>query len=148
MVALNFKARFVIPIELGDKRQTIRAWRKRPPPRVGQALQLYTGPRMKPRKIGEATITDTALVILCFHWQGGPGRVEMIRGEEGEILEAAADLDEFARLDGFADWSDMRAFWAETHDIIDSAWAGRLIRWGDTFRGGVALQPHPAGENP
>lgn len=46
MVAYSFRARFVVPIEAGTKRQTIRAPRKRHA-KPGEEMQLYTGMRTR-----------------------------------------------------------------------------------------------------
>ena len=43
-------------------------------------------------------------------------------------------LDEFARADGFANWPDMRAFWAAEHPDV-TVFDGVLIRWGASFYG-------------
>lgn len=148
MVAYSFKPRFVLPIELGDKRQTIRAPGKKRHARAGETLQLYTGPRMRPRKIGEATCQDAQEILLAFG--DATKRPFVVIGEIGKaggemIIEPAA-LDAFAVADGFADWQALADFWAETHAPLPAEWSGIIIRWGDTFRGGLALNPSTAGD--
>lgn len=147
MVAYSFKPRFVLPIELGDKRQTIRGVGKKRHARAGDTLQLYTGPRMKPRKIGEATCESSGPITLAFG--DATKRPFVVFGDPqtagpGEILITPAELDAFAVLDGFADWQALADFWAETHAPLPAEWTGVIVRWGDTFRGGLALNP-PAG---
>lgn len=140
MVAYSFKPRFVLPIELGEKRQTIRAPGKKRHARAGETLQLYTGPRMKPRKIGEATCQVVATIDFDFE----AGKV-VIGQPVANIITGDAALDHFARLDGFADWQALVDFWAETHDVRQR-WSGLLIQWGQTFRGGLGLNPSTAGD--
>mgnify|MGYP007071569228 CR=1 FL=1 len=147
MVAYSFKPRFVLPIELGEKRQTIRGVGKKRHARSGDTLQLYTGPRMKPRKIGEATCESSSPITLAFG--DATKRPFVVFGDPqtagpGEILITPAELDEFAVLDGFADWQALADFWAETHAPLPAEWTGIIVRWGETFRGGLALNP-PAG---
>ena len=149
MVAYTFKPRFVIPIELGEKRHTIRAVGKKRHARPGDTLQLMTGPRMRPRKIGEATCVDVRPITLAFG--DATKRPFVCFGDPsdagpGDILITPAELDDFARADGFADWQALADFWAETHAPLPAEWTGIIITWGDTFRGGVGLNPHPAGE--
>ena len=38
-----------------------------------------------------------------------------------------AELDAFARRDGFEDWPEMREFWRENHKA--EVFSGVLIRW-------------------
>lgn len=137
MVMFNFKSRFVMPIELGTKTQTIRSPRRRDA-RPGDALQLYTGPRFQPRKIGEARCTAAGAITLNLNtgqvfitWGAGSA----LRGVS--IFRHGSDLDAFAVRDGFEDWDDLRQFWRETHDA-ERQFQGRIAVWDDTFRGGVS----------
>lgn len=122
MVAYSFKPRFIEPIASGAKRQTIRADRKRHA-RPGEELQLYTGMRTRHcRLIGRARCWEVDTVRLLL----SADRVE----QGGHTYFAApGELDWFARTDGFADWSELRAFWAENHPRADP-FSGVLIRWG------------------
>lgn len=135
----GFKARFVLPIELGTKQQTIRkprAGRSRHAQR-GDLLQLSTGDRFHPHRIGLARCLFAGFVRLD------------LRNDEAHVdgfvdtahLYGAKDLDAFAVVDGFEDWADLRAFWAETHDGPD-IFEGVRIFWGSTFAG--PLDPPPA----
>lgn len=131
MVAYSFKKRFAPPILLGltpgpltegMKRQTIRNDRKRHA-RPTEELQLYTGMRTSScLLLGKPICTAVAPVRLIL---GHVGLVE-IDGEPG--VADAKGLDLFARFDGFRDWADLRAFWAEAHEgVVD--FVGVLIRW-------------------
>lgn len=121
MVAYSFKREFVDPILAGTKVQTIRADRKRHA-RPGEALQLYTAMRTKHcYKIGDAK---------CSSIQ--PIRIEvenaMICGASGNCLTTIAELDDFARRDGFTDWIRMRLFWQQNHPGTP-IFTGVLIHW-------------------
>lgn len=121
MVAYSFKGRFAEPIVAGTKRQTIRAPRRRHA-RPGEALQLYAAMRTKHcRLIANAKCLDVIDVELdLVAGEVHAGGVIVVNRESG--------ADEFARLDGFADWSDLRAFWAKEHPGVDR-FQGVLIRW-------------------
>lgn len=122
MVAYSFKARFVEPIKLGTKRQTIRRVRK-PPSRhalPGNPITCLTGPRFKPVTFHRATCKESRPVILDF-----------VKNEVttwGSVIHGAAILDNFAEHDGFADWAELCAFWKEEHDGI-KRFVGVLIEW-------------------
>ncbi|WP_306131094.1 hypothetical protein [Roseovarius sp. MMSF_3350] len=124
MVAYNFQPIFAKPVEIGRKRQTIRAHRKdgRHAKR-GDALQLYTGMRTKAcRKLRDATCTATI-----------PVRIEAQRLTVGNTdlraIGIAGDemlMDIFAQADGFIDWQDMRDWFQKTHGL---PFSGVLIKW-------------------
>lgn len=116
MVAYSFQPRFVAPILLGIKQQTIRGDRKRHA-RPGDQLQLFTGMRTRQcRRIGTATcsMVERVHLDLVNHLVtvGDFYRVER------------TELDEWARKDGFRDWIAMRAFWSP-----QDGFEGWLIRW-------------------
>lgn len=115
MPALNFQARFAALIESGQKRQTIRATRKRPIVR-GDVLYLYTGQRSKhSRLLGVASCLSA----------------EEISIEENSCwLDHALNSEEcqaLATADGFESWAHMVDWFRETHGL---PFAGQLIRWG------------------
>lgn len=127
MVAYSFQSRFRPKIEARLKRHTLRNDRKRHA-RVGEALQLYTGMRTRQcKKIGDATCTAVLRIRLDFEYR----RVEFL--ESGHAITTPDDTDAFAVGDGFDDWKDMRAFWAEQHPEITKAWEGVMIQWGETL---------------
>lgn len=145
MADYSFKPRFILPIELGTKQQTIRRYRPRwaaalvvddrlkGHAKVGGPVGLKTGSRFKPRFIGHAVAQLVDHVRLDFRLDK-----RWLFGHMGwDTAEKVGDLDRFAVLDGFADWADMREFWREEHDGAVE-FAGARIFWGDTFRGGVS----------
>ncbi|MBR0687326.1 hypothetical protein JQ594_15450 [Bradyrhizobium manausense] len=135
MVAYSFKGRFVDPIRVGlsrislsydrhPKRQTIRAVGKRRHARPGETLQLYCGMR-SPQcfKIGEARCTAVRPILIYVQ----ADHVE-IKGERH--LRSLSELDAFAQSDGFANWSEMKAFWLEEHRGKRlGPFVGILIQW-------------------
>ncbi len=133
MVAFNFKARFVPPIEAKTKTQTIRAMRKdgrMPDP--GDTLQLYTGLRTKKtRLIG----TAKALVVCPISIDWTHSWVDIAEGRQTRRLDcwATIELDTFARADGFPDWAAFWDFFTQTHRQEDEPFRGFLTKWGDTF---------------
>lgn len=133
MVAYSFKPSFVAEIIAKRKRQTIRLPRKRHA-RPGEALQLFTGPRMKPVRVGAATCRAVLDVRLDFSAE----RVEL---SNAIVIEGDAALNDFALRDGFspragleiAPWEYMARWWAMTHRN-KPIFAGVLIDWDDTFQ--------------
>jgi hypothetical protein len=140
MVAYSFKKQFIDPILVGlgvqvhhepggahvyhPKRQTIRAIGKRRHARPGETIQLYTAMRTKQcRKLGEARCVSVEPISVWIE----PGRVAV----EGHEAIDGIGLDDFARLDGFASWSDMATFWMNEHGQIVRAgpFVGVLIKW-------------------
>lgn len=118
MVAYNFQGRFADAVARGDKSQTIRAPGKRRHARKGDRLQLYTGMRTKAcRKLREAVCFDVCPITI-FEDRGvlfGPHEISF-----------GPDLDNFARLDGFASWAEMRDWFAQVHGL---PFSGVMIRW-------------------
>jgi hypothetical protein len=141
MPAYNFKHRFVPQIIAGlepgpwvpgMKRHTIRTPRKRQT-RVGETIQLQTGPRFTPHRIGSARIVAVIPIDVGFLgdefvvgriFQQHDGRCHELEENWSALVAAplipvaeyiavvtGAELDAFARADGFADAADMRAFW-------------------------------------
>lgn len=132
MVMFSFKPQFVLPIELGIKRQTIRRLRKRNA-RPGDGLQLYTGPRMRPRKVGDADCIDAGPIHISLREDHVDANLSV---GGGLCAMTESELDDFAKADGFEDWDGLKAFWRTTHGLDD--FHGWLTQWGDTFRGGVS----------
>lgn len=137
MVAYSFKPSFVPLIEAGIKQQTIRLDRKRHA-RPGESLQLFTGPRMQPRRIGGALCQAVRQARLDF----AGDRVQL--DDAIEIL-GDTELNAFATRDGFGDsragippWEFMARWWAMTHPD-QPVFSGVLIDWGATFAPPAAL---------
>jgi hypothetical protein len=102
-VVFNFKKEFADRVALGVKTQTVRPHRKDGRlPRIGEAVNLYTGLRTKATRL-----LASGVVYECLGVQIDPARgVLKING-----IGLAPDVaDEFARRDGFsgalvmADW--------------------------------------------
>lgn len=114
MPIIGFQQRFADLVEHGQKRQTIRKYRKHNP-KTGDILYLYTGLRTKrARKIGERVCTRTANFEITA---SGKLKLDRIR-----ILNTA----EFAIADGFESKTDMVRWFEETHGL---PFAGILIEW-------------------
>lgn len=136
MVAYSFKERFEQPIKEGlefiplaqtAKRHTIRAERRRHA-RPGELVQLYVGMRTRHcRLIGVAVCTWVAPIYLRLLPAGQGGKVEVIRPDADYVGTNAAELNMFARADGFQHWPDLLAFWAKEHP--GHGFAGVLINW-------------------
>jgi hypothetical protein len=151
MVAYSFKERFVEPIQVGlgilpvtpkliddpkhgyaivpavpPKLQTIRAVGRRRHVRPGEVIQLYYGMRTKQcRSIGVGRCTSVLPIKIEFvKAPPEPGSVIYIAGRP---QVRGGDLDDFARRDGFADWSDMKDFWRKEHGA--QPFCGLLIEW-------------------
>jgi len=134
VVAYSFKHRFVTRIRIGldgsnapyttPKRQTIRAPRKRHA-REGEEVQLYHAMRTKQCfLIGRGTCVDVTPITLRFY----SDRKEDSVACSATGLLTRSHLDQFAKLDGFIDWEELRQFWREEHPGVDK-FEGFLIRW-------------------
>jgi len=116
MPSLNFKLKFVRAIELGLKRQTIRAQRKDGrDPKKGDLLYLYSGLRTKAVRSLGARVCYSAEPIeiwgsILVHYRG----IYLIP-EEREAL---------AHADGFSTWAEMFDFFEGRLPFC-----GLLIRW-------------------
>ena len=118
MVALNFSGRFCDAVASGAKRQSIRVDRHHRMI-VGRPLQLYTG--MRTKSVRKLTPTDPIITerVYCavrpdYLTLGGPGYPKI-------------DQDAFARLDGFADYIEMVAWFQATYK--QPTFIGHCIRW-------------------
>lgn len=107
------------------KRQTIRAIGRRRHARPGENLQLYTAMRTKQcEKIGEATCISVNTIELQFiAW----GSAVINGGKDAGDCFYDDRLNDFARLDGFSDWEEMKAFWRDEHG--HDKFNGILIQW-------------------
>lgn len=128
MVAYSFKPGFIPAIVSGEKRQTIRLPRKRHA-RALEDLQFFTGPRMKPVRIGGAVCIGVRDVRLDFD------KHEIVL-DDAITLNCPADLEAFAIRDGFgggtSPWNMMRRWWRLTHPD-HPVFTGVLIDWDQTF---------------
>jgi hypothetical protein len=133
MVALNFMKRFASDVERGIKLRTFRLDGKRRPPRAGETLQLYTGMRTKScRLLATAPCTYVQPCILRVGRKQAWG-VSLCRDTAGggravERIDSFHALDDFAKLDGFRNWSELVAFFAPRADGAGQV-KGQLIHW-------------------
>jgi len=117
MGALNFQAQFAPLVESGEKRQTIRAYRKDGrDPKPGDTLYLYTGMRTKAcRKLGEVECAEVENIAFDYDDL-----------EVGNRTLWSHEAQTLAESDGFETWPDMVAWFAKTHGL---PFEGLLIRW-------------------
>ena len=120
MVAINFSPKFAEAVETGHKTQTIRQSARA---KAGQALQLYTGQRTKAcRKLADAVCVDCTYVGLT------KDRVTL-----GDASRFPGDMDDFARADGFRDYSEMWAWFSARYET--NSFTGFIIRWKPVTNG-------------
>ncbi len=138
MVTYTFPRRFSAAILTGELRQTIRPPRKRHA-RPGDTLHLFVDLRTKASKlIGTAPCTSIEPVTLYF--AAGSVLLSPMDDEAVRTLITRQDTDEFARLSGFADWADMRWWWASVYPDSRMRWSGVVIRWGELTLPPVSAQ--------
>ena len=121
MPSLNFKAEFAEAVELGKKRQTIRAKRKRAIS-AGDMLYFFTAMRTKScRRLGQAICKAVYSVMI----RGGQ---DLYIGYGPDCLRwvpwPAAEL--IAIHDGFRDYPDMAGWFSDVHGL---PFEGDLILW-------------------
>jgi hypothetical protein len=127
MPSLNFKHQFADQIISGQKRQTIRANRKRPW-QVGDTLHLFTGLR------GAGTATRLGRVILYSVQQiridarQREVHLETIISNGNRHLACLADDEarKLAQADGFASLDDFFRFFMEEPG---GGLGGHLLKW-------------------
>ena len=110
MVAYNFKEQFALMVASGQKRQTIRALRKRHV-MPGEAIQLYTGSR----KLVDSDPICTDVIDISIDDNG------VYQPYQGRM-----DHDQIAMDDGFSDFAEMKAFFQEAYGL---PFLGVLIKW-------------------
>lgn len=121
MAILNFKKRFATFVELGIKRQTIRA-RRRYPIREGEDLFLYTALRTKSAKLlREASCTYVRDISIDLDIDGRP---EIVIAGQGPL--SSEEKYDLALRDGFTNAGEMLIFFRDTHGL---PFEGQLIKW-------------------
>ncbi len=137
MVGYSFQTSFLAPIATKAKRQTIRLPRKRHA-RPGEALQFFTGPRMRPRRVGAAVCLNVHEVRLDF--AANVVSLDDAITIEGEDLVAVAIRDGFAPPERIKlnAWEYMGRWWKLTHPD-QPVFRGVLIDWNDTFTPAVEV---------
>ncbi len=133
MPALNFQKQFAAAVESGEKRQTIRAFRKDGRnPKPGDTLYLYTGMRTKQcRKLGEVICSDARELWIARATTefDCPYLLWLGRGEHQTMCsELMGQAEEMAKADGFSDWNEMVDWFDKTHGL---PFEGLLIKWGE-----------------
>jgi hypothetical protein len=125
MPALSFKARFADDVESGAKRQTIRAWRKRPF-RVGDRVYLYTGMRTKAcRKLGESDCLQArSIELYCYRTDRyASGWFQSVAIDKDLLREV--EIVQLAQADGFDTPREFFAFFLPDGGLF----RGQLIEW-------------------
>ncbi len=122
MPALNFQAQFAPLVESGEKRQTIRSYRKDGrDPKQGDTLYLYTGMRTKAcRKLGEVRCNKVYEIVLNERYRD-PSIGTLMSG-----CGFPCTIDRLAKLDGFRNAAAMFDWFEDTHGL---PFEGLLIRW-------------------
>ena len=116
MVAINFSSRFAPLVETGTKLQTIRRTARC---KVGDRLQIYTGQRTAGcRKLIDPDPVCTFVGYVAFR----PDGITV-----GNVNSHPRNIDEFARADGFRDYTDMHAWFTETYGT--PYFIGSIIKW-------------------
>ncbi len=128
MPLIGFQKQFVALVESGEKRQTIRAYRKDGrEPKSGERLYLYTGLRTKQcRKLGEAV----CLNARRFEITGEASGIFWLIEDDGGDMEVMTtdECHDLASADGFATHYEMTDWFKKTHGL---PFEGVLIRWGE-----------------
>lgn len=123
MPAYNFMQQFALLVEMGQKRQTIRAQGKRRHACPGECLQLYTGQRTKAcRKLvkPDPVCSSVQRVDLVWGCSGSQRDIQIY------VDGTCVDSDIFATADGFENVDQFKDFFLNTHGI---PFEGVLIKW-------------------
>ncbi len=127
----NFKDRFAPFILDGRKRHTIRATRK-VPDRVGNIAHCYTGLRTKSvRFLGRWPIVKIEPIEIlpdCPCQQTHCQKAVRVLIAEQEL--SADEREKLARLDGFENFTEMKAFWKGRLPF-----KGEIIHWNPVAEG-------------
>lgn len=134
MVAYSFKAQFIDPIEMLEKRQTVRAFRKRHA-RPGEPIQLYAAMRTRHcRKILTPDPICIAVREIAIRIDEAHPQIIASISIDGVNLIPAA-IEDFACKDGFDDQTyaagfsrkRMGEFWLNNHG--NGQFSGVVIQW-------------------
>lgn len=128
MPAINFMEKFVVPIQLGEKKHTIRVERKSPF-KTGDTLFLYTGQRTSHcERIAVfpcRKVRPIQIYVGPEYYQGG-----IIFLNDRWIPNPDVGQD-FARNDGFDSFQEMYQFFSR-YDEETRMNKLRLIQWAET----------------
>ncbi len=135
---MGFEARFAPMVEDGSKRQSFRAWRRRPF-RVGDTLQLRKGPRTAPELIGTATVEEVLAFRVWLPYQEREGQLlladeptDLSMGDTQRYVQTFDQLEAIAQADGF-DHVCMFFSYLERVALTE----GQLVKWGDLTHAGA-----------
>ena len=116
MPALNFKRPFAADVKSGKKRQTIRAWRKRPF-RIGDTLYLYVDQRSPERRLLGVSVCRMAISFSILE-------LGTLWLDDCDVLPDAAEA--IAQNDGFGSAAEMVEWFRSEHGL---PFDGQLIMW-------------------
>lgn len=122
MPTLNFQPRFAPLVESGEKRCTIRAFRRDGrDPKPDDVLHLFTGMRTKRcRKLREDVCIDVSTIHITRR------SVVIVQRNLPAVTLSPAGRVSLAQSDGFADWAEMRDWFDQVHGL---PFSGLLIEW-------------------
>ena len=117
MPAINFKKQVAVLVESGEKRQTIRARRKKGHIKIGDTLYFKTGMRTSNCKaIGESECKK--VTSICIN-----GYSDVVLGADPLSFQ---DIDKLATKDGFKGRCEFIEYFDKTYGI---PFHGVLIEW-------------------
>lgn len=117
MPAISFKKQFAEKVKTGEKRQTVRAYRKDGrDPKPGDMLYLYTGMRTKNCKKLKEVVCQHIKDVIIDKGMAYINSFPAVRFER----------DDFAKADGFNNFKEMEAFFSRVHGL---PFYGLLIGW-------------------
>lgn len=123
MPAISFRKEFKDDLHFGIKNQTIRPYRKRGQPKVGDTLKLYIGMRT-PKCELIRTVTCTEITPITILWN----RMIILDG----INLSQKDAKILALADGFLSLKDFMSFFKNTYGHFKDCqigFEGCLIKW-------------------
>jgi hypothetical protein len=117
----NFQKRFVMPILNHTKCHTIRATRRHPD-KVGNIAHLYTGLRVKnaAKLLGRFPIVKIEPIEISEC----PCHCQKVNVTISNETLSHDEREKLARLDGFKDFTEMKAFWKGRLPF-----KGQIVHW-------------------
>ena len=120
MAGISFSV-FKAKIQLGTKKQTIRAVRKHPIGE-GESLYLWWKQRTPERESLGKVICKSVETVWIYEYS----LVIANANDDRRSIRAEKDLHNFAIADGFDNWGELVAFFKTTHKL---PFKGVLIKW-------------------
>jgi hypothetical protein len=122
MAIYNFKGQFGSAVRSGEKRQTIRAHGKRPPPKVGDWAYCYTGLRTQNVcRLGQFKIVRVTQISISTN-----SRTVQVPQDGRWYALSKEEIEQLAQADGFASADDFFEFFTKEHG---GTLGGHLIEW-------------------